>query len=154
MQIFNATTSDAKPIHDLIQIYAEKGVVLPRSMLSIYQHLQCMYVIKENNKIIGVAGLHILGQDLAEIRSLVVHSEHYGKGIGRMLVNHTVREALRLEVKRVISLTYQSEFFEKCGFEIITKDDLPEKVWIDCMNCPKFNCCDEIAMVKYVTRYK
>lgn len=150
MQIYNAVTSDVKDIHALIQIYAEKGLVLPRSLLSIYQHLQCMYVVKEKNKIVGVAGLHILGHDLGEIRSLVVSPDHMGKGIGRMLVNHIINEASRLGVKRLISFTYQIEFFKKCGFEIAEKETLPEKVWIDCVNCPKLDCCDETAMIKYI----
>ncbi|MED0658251.1 N-acetyltransferase [Anoxybacillus ayderensis] len=150
MQIYNAVTGDVKDIHALIQIYAEKGLVLPRSLLSIYQHLQCMYVVKEKNKIVGVAGLHILGHDLGEIRSLVVSPDHMGKGIGRMLVNHIINEASRLGVKRLISFTYQIEFFKKCGFEIAEKETLPEKVWIDCVNCPKLDCCDETAMIKYI----
>ncbi|EIJ78063.1 acetyltransferase [Bacillus methanolicus PB1] len=150
MQIYNAVTSDVKDIHDLIQLYSNKGLVLPRSFLSIYQYLQCMYVVKDENKIVGIAGLHVLGHDLAEVRSLVVPPEHVGRGIGRILVNHIVNEATRLGVKRLISFTYQVEFFEKCGFEIVKKETLPEKVWIDCMHCPKFDCCDETAMVKYI----
>jgi amino-acid N-acetyltransferase len=150
MDIYHAVASDVNGIYDLIQSYAEQGVVLPRSYLSLYQHLQCMYVMKEDNKILGVAGLHILGHDLAEVRSLVVAPNQFGKGIGRKLVNHIINEASRLEIKRLISLTYETEFFKKCNFEIVSKDTLPEKVWIDCNNCPKNTCCDEIAMIRYI----
>jgi amino-acid N-acetyltransferase len=150
MQIDHAVTSDVKEIHALIQHFAEKGLVLPRSLLSIYQHLQCMYVARENNQIVGVGGLHFLGHDLGEVRSLVVSSDHMGKGIGRLLVEHIANEAARLGVKRLISFTYQVEFFRKCGFEIVDKSTLPEKVWIDCVNCPKLDCCDETAMIKYI----
>ncbi|NNU83755.1 N-acetyltransferase [Geobacillus sp. BMUD] len=150
MHIDHAVTSDVKEIHALIQHFAEKGLVLPRSLLSIYQHLQCMYVAKENKQIVGVGGLHILGHDLGEVRSLVVSPDHMGKGIGRMLVDHITNEAVRLGVKRLISFTYQIEFFKKCGFEIAEKATLPEKVWIDCVNCPKLDCCDETAMIKYL----
>ncbi|WJQ06986.1 N-acetyltransferase [Geobacillus stearothermophilus] len=150
MQIDHAVTSDVKDMHALIQHYAKKGLVLPRSLLSIYQHLQCMYVAREDNQIVGVAGLHILGHDLGEVRSLVVSPDHMGKGIGRMLVDHIADEAARLGVKRLISFTYQVEFFRKCGFEIAEKATLPEKVWIDCVNCPKLDCCDETAMIKYI----
>ncbi|MGG3006031.1 GNAT family N-acetyltransferase, partial [Geobacillus stearothermophilus] len=97
-----------------------------------------------------VAGLHILGHDLGEVRSLVVSPDHMGKGIGRLLVHHIADEAARLGVKRLISFTYQVEFFRKCGFEIAEKATLPEKVWIDCVNCPKLDCCDETAMIKYI----
>jgi amino-acid N-acetyltransferase len=150
MDIYHAVTSDVKDIYNLIQIYAEKEIVLPRTYLSLYQHLQCLYVMKENNKILGVAGLHVLGQDLAEIRSLVVSPEHAGKGIGRKLVNRLVEDAPELGISRVMSFTYETEFFKKCGFEIVAKETLPEKVWVDCMNCPKFNCCDEVAMIKHI----
>jgi len=150
MDIYSAVASDVNDIYDLIQTYAEQGVVLPRTHLSLYQHLQCLYVMKEDNQILGVAGLHVLGQDLAEVRSLVVAPNHSGKGIGRQLVHHVFNEASRLGIKRLISLTYETEFFKKCGFEIIPKDTLPEKVWIDCMNCPKNACCDEVAMIRYI----
>ncbi|HEK9101732.1 N-acetyltransferase [Bacillus pfraonensis] len=150
MQISNAITSDVKDIYNLIEIYSKEGVVLPRSLLSLYQYLQCLYVVKEGEEILGVAGLHVLGEDLAEIRSLVVSHTYAGKGIGRMLVNHVIDEAAKIKVKRVISLTYETAFFEKCGFDFVNKDLLPEKVWIDCRHCSKFDCCDEVAMIRYV----
>ncbi|HGE5780985.1 TPA: N-acetyltransferase [Bacillus pseudomycoides] len=151
MQISNAITSDVKEIYNLIEIYSKEGVVLPRSLLSLYQYLQCLYVVKEEGEILGVAGLHVLGEDLAEIRSLVVLDTYAGQGLGRMLVNHVMNEATKIKVKRVISLTYQTAFFKKCGFDLVDKESLPEKVWVDCRHCPKFDCCDEVAMIRYVT---
>jgi len=150
MDIYHAVTSDVKDIYDLIQIYAEKGIVLPRTYLSLYQHLQCLYVMKQDNNILGVAGLHVLGPDLAEIRSLVVSPDYAGKGIGRSLVKRIISDAPKLGISRVMSFTYETEFFKKCGFKIVEMETLPEKVWVDCMNCPKFNCCDEVAMIRYV----
>ena len=150
MKICNAVTSDVKEIYSLIEVYAKEGVVLPRSLLSLYQYLQCLYVVKEEGKIVGVAGLHVLGEDLAEVRSLVVSHTYAGKGIGRMLVNHVINEAAKIKVSRVISLTYETEFFQKCGFDFVNRDALPEKVWIDCRHCPKVDYCDEVAMIRYV----
>ncbi|MDR2993147.1 MAG: N-acetyltransferase [Bacillus cereus] len=147
MKIFNAVTSDVKEIYSLIEVYAKEGVVLPRSLLSLYQYLQCLYVMKEDERI---AGLHVLGEDLAEIRSLVVSHTYAGQGIGRMLVNHVMNEAVKIKVNRVISLTYETEFFQKCGFDFVNKASLPEKVWVDCRHCPKVDYCDEVAMVRYV----
>lgn len=106
--------------------------------------------MKEDERIVGVAGLHVLGEDLAEIRSLVVSHTYAGKGIGRMLVNHVMEEATKINVRRVISLTYETVFFQKCGFAFVNKETLPEKVWIDCRHCPKVDYCDEVAMVRYV----
>ncbi|OEC00633.1 acetyltransferase [Lysinibacillus sphaericus] len=150
MKIYSATTADVMPVYELIKIYADKEIVLPRSLLSIYQQLQCLYVVKDNHKVVGVAGLHVLGQDLAEVRSLVVDPDYQQKGIGRMLVEHIIQESPKLGVERLISLTYQVKFFSKLGFQIVKRDDLPEKVWTDCVNCPKINNCDEVAMVKYL----
>ncbi|MFB4347463.1 N-acetyltransferase [Bacillus sp. BR_7] len=150
MKICNAVTSDVKEIYSLIEVYAKEGVVLPRSLLSLYQYLQCLYVMKEEGEIVGVAGLHVLGEDLAEVRSLVVSHTYAGKGIGRMLVNHVMNEAAKIKVSRVISLTYETEFFQKCGFDFVNRDVLPEKVWIDCRHCPKVDYCDEVAMIRYV----
>ena len=126
MKICNAVTSDVKEIYSLIEIYAKEGVVLPRSLLSLYQYLQCLYVMKEEGEIVGVAGLHVLGEDLAEVRSLVVSHTYAGKGIGRMLVNHIINEAAKIKVSRVISLTYETEFF-KSAFVFVNRDALPEK---------------------------
>lgn len=112
MKICNAVTSDVKEIYSLIEVYAKEGVVLPRSLLSLYQYLQCLYVMKEDERIVGVAGLHVLGKIFAEIRSLVVSHTYAGKGIGRMLVNHVMEEATKINVRRVISLTYETVFFK------------------------------------------
>ncbi|WP_343223062.1 GNAT family N-acetyltransferase [Paenibacillus sophorae] len=99
----------------------------------------------ENTKI-GVTSLHILDFDLAEIRSLVVNPNLALRGIGKLLVNKIIEETRKLEIKRLISLTYQDAFFHKCGFFIVDKDKLPQKIWKDCINCSKIKSCDEIAM--------
>lgn len=150
MKIFNATLDDVESIHQLINLYANQEIVLPRSLLSLYQHIQCLYVVKDEEKVVGVSGLHVLGKDLAEVRSLVVSPDYQHKGIGRMLVSHIMDESVKLGVKRLISLTYEVKFFEKLGFHIVNKETLPEKVWSDCINCPKINNCTEIAMIKYL----
>ena len=114
MKICNAVTSDVKEIYSLIEVYAKEGVVLPRSLLSL--SIFTMFICYERRgKIVGVAGLHVLGEDLAEVRSLVVSHTYAGKGIGRMLVNHVINEAAKIKVSRVISLTYETEFFKSVG---------------------------------------
>lgn len=150
MQIFNATIADVEPMHQLIKEYAKREIVLPRTLLSLYQNLQCMYVVKDKSKVVGVVGLHVLGKDIGEVRSLVVDPDYQNKGIGRILVNHIIMESTKLGIDRLISLTYEVDFFDKCGFNIVEKETLPEKVWTDCINCPKVNQCDEVAMVKYL----
>lgn len=147
MIIRKAVINDVEPIFEYIEGYANLGLLLPRTRLSLYEHLQCMAVAEENGIVLGAGSLHVLGKDLAEVRSLVVAPEAKGKGVGKKLVAYAIEEAKKIGVDRVFSLTYQVEFFEKCGFEIVDKEIFPEKVWKDCLNCPKLLSCDEIAMI-------
>lgn len=145
--IRKARVSDVEKIDELINSYAKKGVLLPRTRESLYENLQAIYVAEVDNYVVGTASLHILGPQLAEIRSLVVEENAAGQGIGKMLVNKIVLESEKMEIEKLLSLTYQVSFFEKCGFNIIDKIEMPQKVWKDCIHCSKFPSCDETAMV-------
>ena len=137
---------DVKDIHALLQKYAQKGLLLGRSISSLYDHLRD-FVVYEDNGIQGVCSLHICWEDLAEIRSLAVVEEHQGEGIGEALVHACLREAGCLEISRVFTLTYQAPFFRKLHFVGIDNRELPHKEWSDCLNCPQFPDCDEEAMI-------
>lgn len=147
MNIRKAVMSDVDTIYKLIEHYAQEGKLLARTRTSLCENLQSMFVVAEEDEILAVAGLHILWEDLAEIRSLVVAPNHAGKGIGKQLVNHIVEEAAKLEISKLLSLTYQVDFFKSCGFTIVEKETMPQKVWKDCINCSKFPNCDETAML-------
>jgi amino-acid N-acetyltransferase len=150
MMIRQATIKDLDQMVELINMYADKGMMLPRSKLSLCETLTCFSVVedKESGKIVGVGGLHILWEDLAEIRSLVIAPDYAGKGIGKNLVEHLSKRAAELQIQKVMALTYQEKFFHQCGFTVVPKDTLPHKVWKDCVNCIKFPVCDEIAVIK------
>ncbi|GAX90839.1 N-acetyltransferase [Effusibacillus lacus] len=147
MQFRKAVMADTEAIYQLIQTNADQGLLLPRPRISIYENLQSMTVIEDDGRIVGVGGLHILWQDLSEIRSLAIASDKKGLGLGKELVTLLVKESLQLGIPRILSLTYQVDFFAKCGFRIVQKENLPHKVWKDCMNCTKFPTCDETAML-------
>ena len=87
-------------------------------------------------------------ENLAEIRSLVVREDCGKRGVGKALVESCLAEAHTLGIRRVFVLTYKESFFEKLGFHIIDKADLPHKIWADCLRCAKFPDCDEVAMEK------
>ncbi|UOF91626.1 N-acetyltransferase [Fodinisporobacter ferrooxydans] len=142
-----ATIPDVEAIYQLLNYYAEKGLLLPRSKLSLYENLHAMTVIEDEGEIVGLGALHILWEDMAEIRSLAIHPKAVNQGLGKQLVVHLIAESAKLGLEKVIALTYQVPFFEKLGFEIVQKESLPHKVWKDCMNCSKFPVCDETAMV-------
>ncbi|MDD4767442.1 MAG: N-acetyltransferase, partial [Desulfotomaculaceae bacterium] len=104
-------------------------------------------VAEDQDRVIGAGSLHITWKDLAEIRALAVAPEYARKGIGHGLVSKFIDEARDLAIPRLFVLTYQDGFFAKCGFIIVEKDSLPQKVWKECVNCPKFPNCEEIAMI-------
>lgn len=143
-----ARISDAEKMAILINQYAEKGLMLHRTISFLYQKIRDYTVIEKNGKIIGVGGLHVLWKDLAEICSVAIQPESLKNGLGFKLVEILLDESRKLEIERVFVLTYQPLFFEKCGFERIEKESLPQKVWTECINCPKFPNCDEIALLK------
>ena len=95
----------------------------------------------------GIVALHVVGEDLAEIRSLAVEEALQGKGVGKKLLDFCLKDAIELQLKRVFALTYQTEFFSKSGFYKVEKLTLPQKIWGDCVHCAKFSDCDEIAML-------
>ncbi|MCY0875815.1 MAG: N-acetyltransferase [Firmicutes bacterium] len=142
-----ATLGDVEAIACLLTGYAEQGLLLPRSRQSICETLLAFRVIEEAGNVVGTAALHILGDDLAEIRSLAVVETAQGKGYGQQLVKELCTLAKQLDVPRVLALTYQQNFFDRCGFRVVDKSSLHQKIWKDCIHCRKFPVCDEIAMV-------
>ncbi|MHC4616552.1 MAG: N-acetyltransferase [Planctomycetota bacterium] len=148
MRVRNATVSDAKVIYSLINFYAEEDKMLFRSMADIYKNLQTFTVAEEDGNVVGCCALEIVWSDLAEIKSLAVEQSKKGSGVGTMLVAAAIEHAAELGVQRIFVLTLDAKFFEKLGFQTVSKDILPMKVWSDCARCPKQHDCDEIAVVK------
>jgi amino-acid N-acetyltransferase len=146
IEIRKATLKDIDQVHQLVNKYANEELLLPRTRDSLILNIQSVFVACEGDEVLGVACLAILGQDLAEIRSLAVSEKAQGRGIGKMLVQKIIEETKKIGIPKLISLTYQVMFFEKCGFKIIEKTEMPQKVWMDCIHCPKFPACDEVAM--------
>lgn len=150
MHFRKAKISDVEIIHGLITDYADKGLMLARPRAMLYEFLRDFAVAVEGDRVIAAGALHILWEDLAEIRALAVVSEYAGQGIGRGMVEYFLQEAKELGIPKIFTLTYQQGFFEKCGFNVIGKDLLPHKVWKECIDCPKFPNCEEIALVRNI----
>jgi amino-acid N-acetyltransferase len=142
-----AQIGDVKDIQKLLTAYASKGDMLSRSLSELYESLRDFYVDVEGDRLQGTAALHILWEDLAEVRSVAVAEDAGRKGIGSKLVQACIAEARELGLKRVFCLTYKPEFFGKHGFRLVDKSELPHKVWSDCIKCVKFPDCDENAMI-------
>jgi amino-acid N-acetyltransferase len=153
-----ATIHDVPRIQEIINSHAELGRMLFKGVAQIYETLRDFAVYEvdgdltndhaHTGRVVGCTALSIIWADLAEVRSLAVDEEFRGRGIGRRLVEWSADEARRLQIRRMMTLTYEQAFFEKLGFEVVAKESLPLKVWSDCVRCPKRDGCDEIAMVR------
>ncbi len=146
--IEKARIEDPPEILALVNEFAAREIMLPRSLNDVYESLRDFFVCREGGRIVGCAALKVTWQGLGEVRSVAVREEAQGRGVGRALVESCLAEARSLGMKRVFVLTYVPEFFRKFGFVLHDKEQLPHKVWADCLNCPKFPDCDEVALIK------
>ena len=147
MPVRKAKITDVKAIHRLVNEFAKKGEMIPRSLNDLYENIRDIFVYENRGEIKGVCALHILWEDLAEVRSLSVRLDAQGIGIGKKLVATCIKEAKTLGIRRLFALTYHPEFFGKMGFAVIDKSKLPQKIWGECLRCPKFPECDESAVI-------
>jgi amino-acid N-acetyltransferase len=147
-QIFTekARINDVGAIQALVEYWSKTDVVLPRTEGEIYETLRDFIVARDGNRVVAAGALHIEWKDLAEIKSLVVDPEYQGKGLGSIVVEACLDEAVELGLKTIFALTTSQDFFEKCGFTQATVSNFPLKVWNECLRCPKYSRCDEIAV--------
>ena len=146
MKVEKAKISDVPQIQELVNYFAAKDEMLPRSLSELYENLRDCFVIREKGKVIACASLHVFWSDLAEIRSLAVAEGSRDKGLAAQLLKACLKEAEELGIGTVFCLTYQPPVFEKFGFKQVEKMDLPKKVWTECYRRPKFPNCDEVAL--------
>ena len=146
--IRKAKVTDVKSMQKLINYYAKRDKMLPRSLNELYENIRDFFVYAEGAKVYGCSALHIDWEDLCEIKSLAVAPAKSGKGIGKKLLKECIKEARALKIKKVFALTYVSGFFEQFGFKVIKKADLPQKIWSECIKCVYFPGCKEIAVMR------
>jgi len=147
-KIEKAKIQDVPQIHQLINYFADRDEMLPRSLSEIYENLRDYFVYRQGERMLACSALHIIWSDLAEIKSVAVAEEYQKKGIGTTLVEACLKEAESLGIPTVFCLTYQPSFFEKFGLGQIDKMELPRKVWTECFRCPKFPDCGEVALIR------
>ncbi len=145
--IRKAQVTDVKNIQKLLMTFANRGDMLPRSLSELYESIRDFYVVEEDGVLLGASALHIVWEDLAEVRSVAVMEDSGRKGIGSLLVQECIAEARAIGLRRIFCLTYKPDFFAKHGFCLVDKSELPHKVWGDCIKCAKFPDCDENAMI-------
>lgn len=144
----HATFAEVEAMFTLINDFAAEGLMLPKSYSTLYEILPefVVAVEVETGKVAGCGALHCTWAELAEIRSLAVSKDFQRRGIGGEIVKRLLEDGKKLGVKKFFTLTYNTDFFASVGFEIVPKETLFSKIWADCLSCPKFPNCSEIAM--------
>ncbi|WP_151735926.1 N-acetyltransferase [Paenibacillus tengchongensis] len=143
-----ATVEDVEPLYLMIEEYAERGIMLPRSRQALTRQIDQFVVAEIDGRFVGCGSLFRLGADLVEVRSIGLRDEGKGKGVGSKILQLLTEEARRQGIPKIMALTYAVDFFLRNGFTVVEKEIFPEKVWTDCVNCKKQHACDEIAVLK------
>jgi amino-acid N-acetyltransferase len=148
LTVRKAVMHDIAPILELINGYAAKGLMLPRTEFELSEAIRDFTVVNGGERLLGCGALHFYSPTIAEIRSLAVDEQAKSHGVGRRLVEALVDEARVYEMDAVFAFTYVTNFFCKVGFQVVERGVLPLKAWKDCLRCPKFQACDEIAVLR------
>jgi amino-acid N-acetyltransferase len=136
-----AMVSDVSAVQKMVNEFAERGEMLPRSLSELYENIRDYIIAEREGEVVGCAALHVTWGDLAEVKSVAVREDQRGQGLGRRLVSTCLQDARDLGVPRLFVLTYIPDYFARFGFRRV------EKVWSECIRCPKFPDCGEVGMV-------
>jgi len=152
--------ADVGEILNLVNGFATANLMLPRGPQYLYENIRDFFVavdrdipLRQNDKgetlhlIVACGSLHVLWEDMAEVRSLAIHPDYQHLGLGRRIVEHMEKDARRLGIKRLYTFTLSEGFFSSLGFRRQHRDELPAKMWGECSRCPKYFKCDEVGMV-------
>jgi amino-acid N-acetyltransferase len=148
-----ARLGDVNDMFRIINHYAEMQLMLPKTPLQLYENLRDYSIVTEvsaPNRVLACGALHIYWENLAEIRAVAVAPGITRKGVGTLLIEHLLEEARELEIEQVFVFTYEPKFFGRFGFIQVEHRTMPLKVYNECFHCPKFNKCDELAMVLHL----
>jgi amino-acid N-acetyltransferase len=148
IEVRKASMNDIPALLELINGYAAKGIMLPRTEFELSENMRDFMVAYAGNQLAGCGAMHFYSPTMGEVRSLAVAETHKTHGIGRLLVDSLVYEAKLYGLDAVFAFTYVPRFFARVGFHEVERGELPLKAWKDCLRCPKFQACDEIAVVR------
>jgi amino-acid N-acetyltransferase len=150
MKIRPGKVKDVKAIHALVNHFAQKREMLARPLSEIYENIQEYVVAEEKGKIVGCCALHVAWEDLSEVKALAVDEKFHKKGLGARLVSACHKISKRLGVNRVFCLTFVPAFFVKMGYKKIKREELPHKIWGECVRCPFFPDCGEVPLARNI----
>ncbi len=148
LTVRKASMRDIGPMLEVINDYAAKGIMLPRTEFEMSENMRDFSVVYSGDELLGCGALHFYSPTMGEVRSLAVADRAKTLGVGRLVVETLVREAVEYELDAIFAFTYVPGFFAKVGFDEVERGELPLKAWKDCLRCPKFQSCDEIAVLR------
>ena len=148
LTVRKAVMHDIPGILELINSYAAHGIMLPRTEFEMSEAIRDFTVATNGQELVGCGALHFYSPTSGELRSLAVAEKAKTQGVGRRLVEALVVEAQEYELDAVFAFTYVVDFFNKVGFHRVERGILPLKAWKDCLRCPKFQACDEVAVIR------
>lgn len=148
-----ASMRDIHALLKLINGYAAQGVMLPRTEFEMSENIRDFVLAWNGDTLVGCGALHFYTPTAGEVRSLAVDPEVKSRGVGRAIVECLEKEARECGLHSIFAFTYATGFFRKLGFVEVERGELPLKAWKDCLRCPKFSCCDETAVVKYLVEH-
>jgi amino-acid N-acetyltransferase len=148
LSLRKARMSDIRAIAQLINGFARNGIMLPRTEFELSESIRDFTVVASGDRVIGCAALHFYGPTIAEVRSLAVDPAYQKSGAGRVLMEALEQEAHEYDLDGMFAFTYVAGFFSKLGYQEVERGELPLKAWKDCLRCPKFQACDETAVLK------
>ncbi len=151
LKLRKATMRDIPRILALVNSYASRGIMLPRTEFEMSENIRDFTCAYEGESLLGCGALHFYTPTSAEVRSLGVWPKATHHGVGRAVVQALEEEARQNGLESIFAFTYVPGFFAKLGFNEVERGELPLKVWKDCLRCPKFQCCDEIAVSKQLS---
>lgn len=150
VDVRKARMSDIAPLLELINGYAARGIMLPRTEFELSESMRDFTVAESEGRLVGCGALHFYSPTTGEVRSLAVAESAKTHGVGRRVIEAIIEEAFEYSLDAIFVFTYVPEFFRKMGFAEVERGALPLKAWKDCLRCPKFQVCDEIAMMRVI----
>jgi amino-acid N-acetyltransferase len=148
LTVRKAAMRDIHAVLKLINDYATRGIMLPRTEFEMSENIRDFSVAYDGSQLVGCGALHYYTPTSGEVRSLAVDPRVTARGVGKRIVEALEKEAIENDLHAMFAFTYVPDFFRRLGFQEVERGMLPLKVWKDCVRCPKFHCCDEIAVVK------
>jgi len=159
--IQKAQIRDVEEILELVNAFAAMNLMLPRGPQYMYENIRDFVIACDSNVpvysmtetrellhlVVACGSLHVLWEDIAEIRAVAIHPDYQHLGLGSKLIEVMKEEAKQLGIRHLYTFTLTENFFKTLGFRVQDRSELPPKVWGECSRCPKYFHCDEVGMV-------